>query len=1107
MRAAVTAPIISGGTGYTVGDVLTFVGGTFTSTLRITVATVSSGVITSVTSTAVGEYSVLPSAPISVTGGTGTGATFSMDWGVANITITNAGSGYVEQPTVSFSGGGGSGAAAFAIVGSQSIIKGIGTSSGTISNQSVMFQTPSGNSLLLRDPNQATPDAHLMMQATASGYGILVAEGSNANASLFVGAKGSGSVRFSTSGTTLTEQMRIAHTASAVNYVQVTGNATGSRPTISSQGSDTNINLAYSSKGTGGHDFYTSGGSFSRQFTVLHTAGTIVNYATVTGSATGSGVVFSAAGTDTNIDLNLNSKGTGAVNLNTGGGTQFSVANTASATNYFATTGSNGGTPALYSVGASTNIGANFVSKGTGSLAFYTNGSVAQLNITHTASAVNYLQATGSATGSGVTLSAQGSDTNIDINLVPKGTGSTVYTGGVTVNGTLTAQTATLRNTQNLITYSEDLTNAVWGGAGTTASIISTVFASNTSQLVQTGSGYWSTNASTITGTVLGKTYVMSAWLWTTTDVGKVVGLRAAATSGGSGTVLSVTLTSTPTRYSIAATYTSSDAFPQFVFDNRSFAGADGLAKTYLVWGAQVEEAPTVGTYVKTIASAIYNVPSLSFNSVSTIALDASGNLSLQPAGTGALQAQATTSSAVGGNARGANAVDWQTTRDVAARVASGGGSVVSGGYANTASIGYSVVSGGFNNTAGYLSSVVGGQSNVSSGTGHSGIVAGFSNTASGYYNFIGGGANNSGTSSSVVTTQSGTMNGTTAVTLSGSNANIKVGQFISGTSIADRTYVAAISGTSLTLSQNASGSSTNTLNFYTPHGVVVGGGNNQATGAYSVILGGGDAGTAANRNVASGDWSVVAGGRRNTASGISSFVGGGGVYIGAPQTNFGHTASGPHSAIVGGLSNVASGESSFVGGGYGNSASNTYSTVVGGTINNANGTGSSILGGYYGTARSINGYMVFPACVAPIVGSSGVSQSGLLILAKETTTATPTVLTSDINASASTTNQIILPNNSAYYFKGSVIANVTGAANGASWSFEGAIMRGANAASTVLIGVPAVNRIAASSGATAWTIALTADTTNGGLAVTVTGAASTTIRWVCKVETTEVTF
>ena len=83
----------------------------------------------------------------------------------------------------------------------------------------------------------------------------------------------------------------------------------------------------------------------------------------------------------------------------------------------------------------------------------------------------------------------------------------------------------------------------------------------------------------------------------------------------------------------------------------------------------------------------------------------------------------------------------------------------------------------------------------------------------------------------------------------------------------------------------------------------------------------------------------------------------------------------------------------------------------------------------------------------------------------------------------------------------------MTGAANGAAWSIEGAIMRGANAASTVLIDTPSVNRVACSAGATAWVVAVTADTTNGGLAVTVTGVASTTIRWVAKLETTEVTY
>jgi hypothetical protein len=37
--------------------------------------------------------------------------------------------------------------------------------------------------------------------------------------------------------------------------------------------------------------------------------------------------------------------------------------------------------------------------------------------------------------------------------------------------------------------------------------------------------------------------------------------------------------------------------------------------------------------------------------------------------------------------------------------------------------------------------------------------------------------------------------------------------------------------------------------------------------------------------------------------------------------------------------------------------------------------------------------------------------------------------------------------------------------------------------------------------------LAITADTTNGGIAVTVTGQAATTIRWVVQIETTEVTY
>jgi hypothetical protein len=67
-----------------------------------------------------------------------------------------------------------------------------------------------------------------------------------------------------------------------------------------------------------------------------------------------------------------------------------------------------------------------------------------------------------------------------------------------------------------------------------------------------------------------------------------------------------------------------------------------------------------------------------------TDTVTANAPLVLQPSGTGALQAQLTDSTATGGNARGANAVDWQTTRGGASQVASATASVLAGGFANT---------------------------------------------------------------------------------------------------------------------------------------------------------------------------------------------------------------------------------------------------------------------------------------------------------------------------------------------------------------------------------------------------------------------------------------
>ena len=536
-----------------------------------------------------------------------------------------------------------------------------------------------------------------------------------------------------------------------------------------------------------------------------------------------------------------------------------------------------------------------------------------------------------------------------------------------------------------------------------------------------------------------------------------------------------------------------------FDTNSTSFSG-----NAFYVWGAQLEIGSVTNTYIPTTTTAIYGTPTLSFSGVAGLGLQSDGSLYVSPAGTGALQAQKTDSTATGGNARGANAVDWQTSRSGATQVASGSFSVIGGGTTNVNSgFGGFIGSGFNNNNSATYGAIVAGQANTNSQNWNF-IGAGQSNTAAGYYNIIGGGFTNSGTSGSAVTTQSGTMNATTAVTLSGSNASIRVGQYITGTSIASDTYVAAISGTALTLSKNASGSSTSTLSFFTPHGVVVGGGNNQATGAYSFIGGGGDAGTAANRNVASGDWSFVGGGIKNQATGLGAVVVGGGT---DGTTIYGSTASGSRAFIGGGWNNIVNSSLGGIVSGQSNQVSGTAGGILAGTDNIANGNYSAILGGASGITRTITGNLVFPACQTPISTVQGVSQAALLVLGVQTTDATATILRSTASA-AGTTNQVILPNNSAYYVRGSIVAGVTGGGDSSSWTFQGTIKRGANAAATSLVAAITATLVSQDTGAALWGgVTITADTTNGGLAVTVTGKASTTIRWVCKVETTEMTF
>ena len=427
-------------------------------------------------------------------------------------------------------------------------------------------------------------------------------------------------------------------------------------------------------------------------------------------------------------------------------------------------------------------------------------------------------------------------------------------------------------------------------------------------------------------------------------------------------------------------------------------------------------------------------------------------DVALVAKGTGATLAQVPDATATGGDKRGTKATDWQKIRNNASEVASGISATISGGENNTASGVRAAIGGGEGNVASGIRGVVGGGTlNTASGQ-DSTISGGRSNTVSAQESTVSGGRNNTASSqySSVGGGQSNIAQTSTHATVCGGSSNTASGQY-----------------------------------------ACVGGGQSNTTSSSHSFVGGGQSNTASANTHA-----TVCGGSTNTASGQYSFVGGG-------YTN---TASGSNSFIGNGDTNTASGLASVIGGGFFNQATGEGAVIAGGNRNVASGLYSFIGGGYRGSTRGLRGYHVFPACVVPIADVAGVSQSGLLVLGRQTTDATTTVLASNSSA-ASTTNQVILPNNSAYSFSGEVIANVTGAGNSARWTIDGAIKRGANAASTVMIGTPTVVMSHFDAGAATWVVALTADTTNGGITVTVTGAAATTIRWVCRIDTTEMTY
>lgn len=240
---------------------------------------------------------------------------------------------------------------------------------------------------------------------------------------------------------------------------------------------------------------------------------------------------------------------------------------------------------------------------------------------------------------------------------------------------------------------------------------------------------------------------------------------------------------------------------------------------------------------------------------------------------------------------------------------------------------------------------------------------------------------------------------------------------------------------------------------------------------------------------VAAGDGSVALSTSR--AGGTDSFA----AAIANNTSSYG--ATGANSVAIG-FQAKATGADAFAVGDT-NTASAQGALAIGGASNTASSAYSTAMG------RDANAALVGKCAYASgQFAAAGDAQSGEFVLRCATTDATATALTTD-GAAAAATNQVVLPNNSAYAFTGAVVARQKAGDGTASaaWKIEGLIRREANAASTTLV----ASTVTAIDNTPGWTLALSADTTNGGLKIEATGAAATNIRWVATVQTSEVTY
>lgn len=310
---------------------------------------------------------------------------------------------------------------------------------------------------------------------------------------------------------------------------------------------------------------------------------------------------------------------------------------------------------------------------------------------------------------------------------------------------------------------------------------------------------------------------------------------------------------------------------------------------------------------------------------------------------------------------------------------------------------------------------------------------------------------------------------------------------------------------------------SVGSLSLSVPDGTTIGG-DARGNGAVDLQV---------NRNnaaqVASGGYSFISG-MANKANNAFTTVNGAyntAAGLGATVSGYGNTANGDY-AFISGNSNTAGGLGATATGM--NNVANAPYSFSGGFYCSATGAGNAFAFGAYAAASSLGatalGYSVTAnSAYSMATGNSSTTNSiiakrvhgnlagaqiGDVLCSANTNTATPAVLTTN-NSAPTASNQCTLQNDNTIAFTAEIVARDIGTGDSARWEAKGLIKRGANASTTTLVGTPTVTVTHNDAGAATWVIALSADTTNGALAITATGEAGKEIKWLAKISTTEI--